>query len=148
MNKRRKKIVLSYGLGVDSTSILHRWLTHPQSRDFSLNDLIVISAMTGDEFPDTGRLVTQHILPLLRQHRVRYVQVAKADFYKAEGIKVLSDTDEPDTIYLDGAFKLSQELLRADGELLEIHDYQVDLSEVYTSSCTHKTTADTEVWYR
>jgi transposase len=40
-------------MGVDSTALLLRWLHDPDSRDFDLDQLIVITAMTGDEFPDT-----------------------------------------------------------------------------------------------
>ena len=29
-------VVMSYGMGVDSTAILLRWLTDPSSRDFDL----------------------------------------------------------------------------------------------------------------
>lgn len=72
------KVVLSYGLGVDSTAILLRWLHEPTSRDFDLDDLVVVTAMTGDEWDKTGTDVEQHILPLLRRHGVRYVQAARA----------------------------------------------------------------------
>jgi len=109
----RKRIILSYGMGVDSSALLLRWLTRPQCRTFDLRDLTIITSQTGDEFVDTGRLVETHILPLLRQHRVRYVQLARAGLLKESGIQVLSDTDQPDRVYLEGAFKLSQELLLA-----------------------------------
>jgi hypothetical protein len=68
------RVVLSYGMGVDSTAILLRWLKDPTSRNFDLKDLLVITAMTGDEFASTGTLVTDYILPLLREHGVRFVQ--------------------------------------------------------------------------
>jgi hypothetical protein len=61
----RRLVILSYGLGVDSTAILLRWLSDPSSRDFDLADLIVIVAMTGNEWDVTGRHVEEHILPLL-----------------------------------------------------------------------------------
>lgn len=38
---------MSYGMGVDSTAILLRWLTDPMSRDFDLRDLVVSTAHTG-----------------------------------------------------------------------------------------------------
>ena len=34
-------VVMSYGMGVDSTAILLRWLADPSSRDFDLQDLVV-----------------------------------------------------------------------------------------------------------
>ena len=52
--RRHPRHVLSYGLGLDSTAVLLRWLTDPSSRDFDLSDLVVITAMTGDEFSATG----------------------------------------------------------------------------------------------
>ena len=55
------KVVLSYGLGVDSTSILLRWLEEPETRNFDLADLIVLTAQTGDEYAETGRDVEAHI---------------------------------------------------------------------------------------
>jgi len=58
-------VVLSYGLGVDSTSILLRWLHDTASWDFALENLVVLTAQTGNEFPDTQRLVERYILPLL-----------------------------------------------------------------------------------
>lgn len=35
-----------------------------------------------------------------------------------------------------------------DGDLLEIHDFAQDMSEVYTSRGKHKTTPTTDIWYR
>lgn len=109
----RKKVILSYGMGVESSVILHRWLSRPQCRDFELSDLTVLTAMTGDEFPDTRRQVVQHILPLLRQHKVRYVQIARAGLLKEDGVVTLSDTDQPTDVCIEGVFKLSQELMLA-----------------------------------
>ena len=58
-------------------------------------------------------LVERHILPLMRANRIRYVQVARAGLLEADGIVVLDDTREPHKVYLDGAYKLSQELRAA-----------------------------------
>ena len=38
--------VLSYGLGLDSTAVLLRWLADPSSRDFDLSDLVVITGVS------------------------------------------------------------------------------------------------------
>jgi hypothetical protein len=82
--------------------------------DFDLTeDLIVITAQVGDEYPDQKSLVERHILPRMRAHRIRYVQVARAGHLEADGIVVLDDTREPRKVYLDGAYKLSQELRAA-----------------------------------
>jgi hypothetical protein len=123
--------LLSYGLGVDSTAILLNWLENPASRrytirtrvgktmppkfrklgekTFDLSDLTVLTAMTGDEFPDLKDLVETHILPRLRAHGVRYVQVARASM--KEKLSVLDDSTSPYTLHLAGDFKLSDELL-------------------------------------
>jgi hypothetical protein len=106
-------IVLNWGLGVDSTSILDRWLNEPHARDFDLSELIVLTAQTGSEFPDTRECVEKHILPQLREKKVRYVQVARAGNLKGDGHVVLSDTTEPDRLHTEGAFKLLDELLAA-----------------------------------
>lgn len=111
--RRRCKVVLSYGLGVDSTALLLRWLEEPSCRDFDLRDLLVVTSMTGDEWPRTGVLVQEHILPRLRAAGVRYAQVARAGHREAEGIVVLEDSDSPQLLHLAGAYKLSDELAAA-----------------------------------
>jgi hypothetical protein len=107
------KVVLSYGMGVDSTAILLGWLVNPKSRTFDLRDLLVLTAQIGDEFQGTGQLVEEHVLPLLRRYRVRFVQVARGGLHEADGIVVLDDTTNPQKVHLEGAFALSTELLRA-----------------------------------
>jgi hypothetical protein len=107
-------VVLSEGMGVESASILLRWLLEPASRDFSLDDLIVLTAMTGDEHKQgTGEAFTRHLLPLMRQQRVRYVQVARAGPSNEDGVVILDDSREPHRLHLEGAWRLSDELLRA-----------------------------------
>jgi len=106
-------IVLSYGLGVDSTALLLRWLAEPRTRDFDLRDLLVVTSMTGDEWPRTGVLVQEHILPRLRAAGIRYAQVARAGRSQTEGIVVLDDTDSPERIHLAGAYRLSDEMALA-----------------------------------
>jgi hypothetical protein len=106
-------VVLSYGLGVDSTALLLRWLEEPSSRDFDLRDLLVVTSMTGDEWERTGVLVQEHILPRLREAGVRYAQVARAGHSERDGIIVLEDTDAPRRLHLAGAYKLSDELTAA-----------------------------------
>ena len=109
----RPSVVLSYGLGVDSTAILLRWIHDPASRDFDLSDLLVITAMTGDEWTLTGQLVQDHVLPLMRAHGIRYVQVARATASQTDGVAVLDDTRSPERLFLRGAYKLSDEMFSA-----------------------------------
>ena len=113
---RTPSVVLSYGLGVDSTAILLRWLLEPASRDFDLSELVVVSAMTGDEWAQTGVDVETHLFPLLREHRVRFVQVARERRHvtkDGDGITVLDDTDQPRVLHLRGAYRLSDEMREA-----------------------------------
>lgn len=88
-------VILSYGFGVDSTAILLRWIAEPQTRDFPLKDLVVISAQTGNEWEETGRLVETHVYPLLARHGIRTVQVARKGASQTDGITVLNDTTTP-----------------------------------------------------
>ena len=89
-------------------------MDHESLRNFDLTaDLIVITAQVGDEYPDQKMLVEQHVLPRMRAHRIRYVQVARAGHLEADGIVILDDTREHRKVHLDGAYKLSQELRAA-----------------------------------
>lgn len=88
--------ILNWGMGVESTAILLRWIFEPETRPFEdWSQLIICVAQTGDEFPETKHLCETYILPLLRQLRVRLVQVGKAGPYRGDGYVVLSDTREP-----------------------------------------------------
>jgi hypothetical protein len=104
---------LSYGLGADSTAILLRWLDQPVTAPCDLEDLIVVTAMTGDEWAITGRLVEEHVLPRLSASRVRYAQVARAGPRQADGVVILDDSRTPERLRLGGAFRLSDELRTA-----------------------------------
>ena len=113
---RTPSVVLSYGLGVDSTAILLRWLTDPTSRSFDLADLVVVTAMTGDEWEQTGLDVAEHILPLMRQHGVRFVQCARERRLvttAGDGVAVLDDSTSPTVLHLGGAYRLSDEMREA-----------------------------------
>ncbi len=108
-------VVMSYGMGVDSTAILLRWLAEPSSRDFDLRDLVVITAHTGDEFDQTVRDVDSFVLPELRRHGVRFIQVGRTErrtTASGGGVAVLDDSTAPDRLYGAG-YKLSDEMLSA-----------------------------------
>jgi hypothetical protein len=64
--------ILSYGMGVESSAILLRWVLSPTTRPppCPLQDLIVITSQVGDEYTDTGRDVEAHILPLMCAHGI------------------------------------------------------------------------------
>lgn len=102
--------VLNYGMGVESTAILLRWIFEPESRNFSLDNLIVLSAQTGDEFVSTKALVEKYVLPLLRKHHIRYVQVAKHGSLERDGYIILDDSREPLEMMIDGDYRMSTQL--------------------------------------
>ncbi len=107
------KVFKSDGMGVESVAITLRWLLEPECRDFSLEDLIIGTAMTGDEHATTVELYQRHILPLYRKHGVRYVQLARRGPHVEDGIVVLDDSRATQRLYAEGVHKLSQELLSA-----------------------------------
>ena len=44
-----KPVILGFGLGLESTSVLCRWLFEPETRDFEVEDLVVLTMMTGGD---------------------------------------------------------------------------------------------------
>lgn len=48
--ERTPTVCVSFGMGLDSSALLVRWLTDPSTRDFGLEDMVVLTAMTGHEF--------------------------------------------------------------------------------------------------
>ena len=48
--KGKPAVLLSYGLGKHSTAAAVELIENPQRRDFDLKQLILITAMTGDEW--------------------------------------------------------------------------------------------------
>ena len=105
--------LMSNGLGVESVAILLRWILEPETRDFDLNDLIVITAMTGQEWPDTISKFERYMLPLFRAHGIRFVQLGRAGHLEKDGIVVLDDSRNPQKVLADGAYTLFQELQSA-----------------------------------
>ncbi|MGV0029218.1 hypothetical protein [Phormidesmis priestleyi] len=106
--------LLNWGMGVESTAILVRWMLEHQSRPFdSFQNLIVLTAQTGDEMDETKYLCETHLFPLMRAHQVRLVQVAKASASKLDGYIILSDTQQPYELHTEGYFPLSRDLLQS-----------------------------------
>jgi hypothetical protein len=103
------KHILNFGMGVESTAILLRWIFEPASRPFgSWDELIILTAQTGDEMPETKDLVEQYLLPLINRLGLRWVQVAKASKSKRDGYTVLGDAGE---CHIEGRYKLSANLM-------------------------------------
>lgn len=113
INDKSEVVILSYGMGVESTAILLKWLLEPDSCPCALDKLIVITSMVGEEWPDTGLDVEKYILPLLRERGIRFVQVARRGHLQKDGITVLDDSRFPQRCYLEGDYRLSQEQIGA-----------------------------------
>lgn len=107
--------VLSYGLGADSTAILLMFLADPERYGLrrDLSDLVVVHAVTGDEWPDSLDYVDRLVLPLLRAARVRVVQIARGGPEDADGVVILDDSRQPRRIFAQGPWRLSDELRAA-----------------------------------
>lgn len=110
---RNLTVVKSDGMGVESVAITLRWIFEPETRPCPLDQLVVLTAMTGNEHESTGVLYERHILPLYRQHGIRYVQLARGGPSVEDGIIVLEDSRNPSRLHIEGVHKLSQELLSA-----------------------------------
>lgn len=113
---RPPTVVASFGMGLDSSCMLVRWLTDPTSRDFDLSELAVITAMTGHESQATIRAMTRLIIPMLAAHSVRFIQVARAQRRTTRagaGVMVLDDSRSPSRLFADGAYTLGDEMLSA-----------------------------------
>jgi hypothetical protein len=105
-------VVMSNGLGWDSAAYLARVLLEPETRDYDLQDLVVLTAQTGDEWPITKHLAETYMYPLLAEHQVRTVQVARAGRYERDGYVVLDDTRTPTICHTEGGpYRLSDEML-------------------------------------
>ncbi len=110
---QRPVVFLSYGLCKHSTAAAVELIENPARRDFDLGQLILANAMTGDEWQSTKEQVSNFLLPLLRAHRIRYVQIARNGSSERDGITVLSDTDQPAEVFTEGVYKLSDEMLQS-----------------------------------
>ena len=102
----------SFGMGLDSACIALRWLEEPGSRDgIDLDDVTLSVAMTGDEYDSTRRLMETHLLPRLREHGVRLVQLSRAR--QSGGYVILDDSRAPRRMVMRGPWKLSDEFAAA-----------------------------------
>ncbi len=98
----------SFGMGLDSACIALRWLEEPESRDGIDLDTVTLSvAMTGNEYDETRRMMETHLLPRLREHSVRLVQLSRAG--QSGGYVVLDDSRSPRRMVMRGPWALSDE---------------------------------------
>ncbi|MEU0047282.1 hypothetical protein [Streptomyces werraensis] len=102
--------VINWGLGADSTAYLARILTDPSAYGIDLERTAVLYMATGSEWPETRMLVEEFMLPLLREHEVRFVQLSRSGQPKAVGITVLDDSRRPERLFARGPWTLWDEL--------------------------------------
>ncbi|MEU6610301.1 hypothetical protein ABZ922_35535 [Streptomyces shenzhenensis] len=102
--------VINWGLGADSTAYLAQMITAPDVHGIDLERTAVLYMATGSEWPETRLLVEDFILPLLREHGVRFVQLSRSGHLKADGITVLDDSRHPETLFARGPWTLWDEL--------------------------------------
>ncbi len=106
-------VVFCNGCGVDSMALLHLWCTKPKSRDFDLDELLVITAITGDEYRSTIDAANAHLVPMLRAHGIRFLQVARGGQSTHDGYDVLADSTAPTELIPRGAWHLGEETEQA-----------------------------------
>lgn len=106
-------VVFCNGAGVDSAALLHLWCSQPESRDFDLDELLVITAITGDEYQSTIDAANAHLVPLLHANRVRFLQVARGGQSTHDGYDVLADSTAPTELIPRGAWHLGEEMEQA-----------------------------------
>ncbi|MGW8729277.1 hypothetical protein ACWGNF_25010 [Streptomyces sp. NPDC055808] len=100
-------LVINWGLGVDSTAYIVKMLKDPAAHGVDLARAVVLHELTGDEWPATRAHAEQYVLPLLRERRVRLVQVARAS--RSLEIAVMDDSREPERIIERGPWALWDE---------------------------------------
>ncbi|MEP0874177.1 hypothetical protein NDA01_31265 [Trichocoleus desertorum AS-A10] len=106
--------LLNWGMGIESTAILVRWMLELQSRPFhDFQSLIVLTAQTGDEMDETKYLCETYLFTLMGEHKIRLVQIAKASASKRDGYIILSDTHQPYELHTEGYFSLNHDLLQS-----------------------------------
>lgn len=102
--------VINWGLGTDSTTHLAEMLTDPAAHGIDLERTAVLYMATGSEWPETRLLVEEFMLPLLREHGVRFVRLSRSGHLKADGITVLDDSRQPETLFARGPWTLWDKL--------------------------------------
>ena len=107
------ELVINWGLGVDSTAYLVKMLEDPSAHGVDLARTMVLHELTGDEWPATRAHAEQFVLPLLREHRVRLVQVSRAS--RSLEIVVMDDSRQPERIVRRGPWSLEEDEYEANG---------------------------------
>jgi len=101
-------VVLMDGLGCDSSTIGHQWATNPSTRllptgeTFELDQLIVLTSQTGNEWGHTAHLNETYKYPVHTAHNIRTVQITRAGSSTKDGYTVLDDTRSPQRCFIRG----------------------------------------------
>ncbi len=103
--------VLSLGCGYDSIALLLEYILNPASRDFPLNNLVVVHAVVGGEAAELRYLMELIILPLMREHNIWFIQACRNGDFEGDGITILSSTRQPTRFYLRGDYELFTHLI-------------------------------------
>ncbi|MFF9171845.1 MULTISPECIES: hypothetical protein [unclassified Streptomyces] len=101
--------VINWGLGADSTAYLAR-MTDPSAYGIDRERTAVLYMATGSEWPETRLLVEEFMLPLLREHGVRFVQLARNGHLQQHGFTVLDDSRHPERLFARGPWTLWDDL--------------------------------------
>jgi len=111
LNPNHLPHILSMGCGIDSLALLIEYIENPDSRDFPLENLIVVHAVVGGESAETKRLMEEVFFPLCRQHNIWVIQVCRNGEFEKDGITILSSTRQPRKFYLRGDYCLFTHLI-------------------------------------
>lgn len=109
-------LVVSFGMGLDSSAMLLRWFSDPASRDFDLTNMAVVTAMTGHESAATIDAVSRLMLPLFRDHGVRFIQAARSKrktTRAGDGVVILDDSRSSRRLHAAGCYTLADEMVSA-----------------------------------
>lgn len=101
--------LVNNGLGCDSAAYIFLILEHPALRPCPLEDLVVVTAQTGNESRKVKEQTEKHLYPRLKAAGVLTAQVARAsagECHLEDGITVLDYTTEPDVCFIEGDYNI------------------------------------------
>jgi len=84
----------------------------PCSSDYICGELEII-AVTGDEYRSTIDAANAHLVPMLRAHGIRFLQVARGGQSTHDGYDILADSTRPTELVPRGAWHLGEEMEKA-----------------------------------
>ncbi|WP_199550148.1 hypothetical protein [Streptomyces sp. N35] len=98
--------VINWGVGADSSAYIAEMLTDPAGYGIDLDRTVVLYMATGSEWPETRLLADEFMVPLLRERRVRLVQLARNGHLQSDGFTVLDDSRSPERLCERGPWTL------------------------------------------